>query len=119
DELAGDFTLGEGSELLEQGFENFTMDGFGVFSPRLKAAADRPVISPVAAAGAFAPGEVAEWQGGTVKSVENLGEQSAAGLDRIRGVLLVDVSISSRLAQARLQAADVILACFRTATDDV
>lgn len=119
DALAGDFTLGEGSELLEQGFENFAMDDFGVFSPRLKAAADRPVISPLAAAGAFAPGEVVEWHGATVKPVENLGEQSAAGLDRIRGVLLVGVQDGSRLAQAGLQVGDVIVACEGTDTNNV
>ncbi|MFB2119698.1 PDZ domain-containing protein [Parapedobacter sp. 2B3] len=119
DALAGDFTLAEESELLEQGFENFAMDDFGVFSPHLKAQADRPVISPVAAAGTFAPGEVVEWQGGTVKPVENLGEQSAAGLDRIRGVLLVGVSEGSWAAKAGLQAGDVILACDGTATNNV
>ncbi|MGV3762083.1 MAG: right-handed parallel beta-helix repeat-containing protein [Parapedobacter sp.] len=116
---AADFTVGDESVFLKQGFENFAMDDFGVFSPGLKAKAEGPVISPLAAAETFSAGEVVEWHGAKVKSVETLGEQSAAGLDRIRGILLVSVSEGSQAAQAGLQAADVLLVCEGTEMDAV
>lgn len=119
DAAAGNFMVGSGSEWLKDGFENFAMDDFGVSSPHLKAKADRPVISPLAASDTFALGEVVEWHGAALKPVENLGEQSAAGLDRIRGLLIVDVLAGTLIDKAGLQAGDVILACEGKDTDDM
>ncbi len=119
DAPAGNFTLGEGAVFLEDGFVNIAMDDFGVVTGRLKATADRPEISPLTVGGTFAIGDVVQWHGGTLKNVETLGEQSAAGLDRIGGVLVVEVPSGAPLAHAGIRAGDVILACDETATDDV
>lgn len=45
-----------------------------------------------------------------IKSVQTLGEQSAAGLPRREGVLVIAVTPASLAARAGLQAGDVILA---------
>ena len=119
DAPAGNFTLGEDADFLKDGFEDISMDDFGVTIERLKAIADRPEITPLAIGGAVAPGGMVQWHGGTLKNVETLGEQSAAGLDEIRGVLVVEVPGGSPLARAEVRAGDVIVACDETATDDV
>ncbi|GGG89443.1 peptide-binding protein [Parapedobacter pyrenivorans] len=116
---AGDFTLREGADFLKDGFVNISMDDFGVVTERLKAMADMPEITPLTVGGNFAIGDVVQWHGGTLKNMETLGEQSAAGLSEIRGALVLEIPDGSPLARAGIRAGDVILSCDETATDDV
>ncbi len=119
DALAGDFTLERGAAFLAEGFVNISMDDFGVVADRLKALTEGPEITPLAMDGAFAVGSAVQWQGGLVKNIETLGEQSAAGLSEIRGVLLVELPSGSPMARAELQPGDVVLSCEGTPTDDL
>jgi S1-C subfamily serine protease len=58
----------------------------------------------------FAPDEVRDFLGAKVKSVTTLGEQSAAGLAEIKGVLVLAVQAGSLAERSGLRANDVILA---------
>lgn len=49
--------------------------------------------------------------GATVKSVETLGEQSAAGLPSISGVILLEIPDYTVVAQAGFKVGDVIIEC--------
>jgi len=119
DAQAGNFTLGKDADFLTDGFVNIPMNEFGVVADRLKALADAPEISPLAIGSSLAAGEVIQWYGGKLKNVETLGEQSAAGLAEVAGVLLLEVPAGSPLARAGIQPGDVILSCEGTPTEDV
>jgi S1-C subfamily serine protease len=119
--LAGDYTVTNAAAAARAGFVNFAMDDFGVRPARLKALAATPAFpAPAGAAdlpAADAPRVVA---GMTVKRVQTAGEQSAAGLGRIAGVLVLAVEPDSRAAAAGYRPRDVIVAAFDgTALDDV
>ena len=85
------------------------MDQFGVTSPRLKRLAKTAPIPDLVSPANFAPDEIRELLGAKVKSVTTLGEQSAAGLADIGGVLVLTVPAGSLAQQSGLQANDVIL----------
>ncbi|WP_270087800.1 PDZ domain-containing protein [Sphingobacterium sp. SYP-B4668] len=104
----GDFRL-VGNRVL--GFQNFDMLNFGVKSPRLKKMADRPEIPHLLMSKSANKSEVYEWKGGTFKSIETLGEQSAAGLPAIAGVLVIKVGEGGISFNGRLRPGDVIVAC--------
>jgi len=118
DAQAGNFTLGKDADFLADGFVNIPMNEFGVVTDRLKALADVPEISPLAIGSSLAAGEMIQWYGGKLKNVETLGEQSAAGLAEVAGVLLLEVPAGSPLARAGIQPGDVILSCEGTPTED-
>ena len=109
DARAGDFRVAEDSPALRIGFKNFPMDQFGVTSPRLKRLAKTAPIPDLVSPSDFAPDEIREFLGAKVKSVTTLGEQSAAGLADIGGVLVLTVPAGSLAQQSGLQANDVIL----------
>jgi hypothetical protein len=105
----GDFSVARDSPALSIGFRNFPMDDFGVVSPGLKAHAERPMM-PEPVINSEGRGELPrKLLGMTVKSIETLGEQSAAGLERKQGVLVLEVSSDSPAARAGLTRGDVIL----------
>jgi hypothetical protein len=112
DPSAGDYRVKEDSPALAMGFKNFPMHQFGVTAPALKAIARVPEFGSARASPAPAAEEkVVEWLGAKVKNVTTAGEQSAAGLPTIGGVLLLEVPADSRAAKAGLQKMDVILEC--------
>ena len=106
DPIHGDFRLKGWSN---QGFKNFDMQHMGVTSPRLKACAIHPEIPQLRRKETNITSETWKWNGGLFKSVETLGEQSAAGLPSISGVLVVNVEEKSNLYQGGLRSGDVIL----------
>ncbi len=110
DPAAADFTLAGDAKAIAGGFKNFDMKNFGVTAGRLKQLADKPEIPPLLLADTNQLAKEEAWLGGRVKPVETLGEQSAAGLGDIKGVVLVAVPEGSLLAASGLKEGDVVLA---------
>jgi hypothetical protein len=108
--LAGDYTVADTAAAARIGFVNFSMTDFGVRPARLKALAQTPSFAapaqPADAALDAAPQSLA---GMTVKDVRTAGEQSAAGLGRIAGVLVLAVEPGGPAAAAGFHARDVIV----------
>lgn len=110
DPARGDYTVTNAALAARIGFVNFPMNDFGVRPTRLKALALQPAF-PVPAVRAPATQQQAAItrQGLTVKTVETLGEQSAAGLGSIAGVIVLAVEPASPGAAAGLRPRDVIV----------
>ena len=107
----GNYSVAADSPALRIGFRNFRMDDFGVRDPRLRAMAERPKLpEPVLAPAANQLETPRTFARMTVKSVQTLGEQSAAGLPDISGVLVLTVEPGSGAAAAGLKSGDVIRA---------
>ena len=107
----GDYRVKEGSPALQIGFVNFPMNKFGVVSENLRKIAKQPVIPELFAGTTGGSGVLFKWLGSTVKNVETLGEQSAAGLSSMSGVILLNVHEKSELKKYGFQTGDVIIAC--------
>ena len=106
DAKAGDFRL-QNDDL--KGFNNFDLSLFGVRVPRLKSLAKSPDIPAINLKTEDKQNELLNWKGGTFKSVMTLGEQSAAGLSSMAGVLILDIEENSMLVKSGLRKGDVIL----------
>lgn len=119
DAAAGDFHLKPESEILKDGFQQLDFEKVGVQTKRLKDLAASPSVPELMTA-SRGDGRVKEttWRGLTVKAVETLGEQSAAGLSVIEGVLVLEVPENSPLARQGLQKGDVILSCYGEPIND-
>jgi hypothetical protein len=104
----GDFRVAKGAAALSVGFKNFAMDGFGVVSVQLKAIAKKIAFPSVAAVSKRRNDDIIDFMGAWVKNLSTAGEQSATGMDQIRGVLVLSVAHGSA-ASGFLQANDVIL----------
>jgi hypothetical protein len=110
DPAAGDYSVGNAALAARIGFVNFPMNEFGVRPARLKALARRPQFTPaLAQAQAAAPEAPQTLAGMTIKSVQTLGEQSAAGLAAKAGVIVLGVEAGSQGAAAGLRPRDVIV----------
>jgi hypothetical protein len=110
DPAQGNFAVRPTSPALTLGFANFPTDRFGVRPARLRALASRPVISePDVQANQGMQEQPRTILGLTVKSIETLGEQSAAGLLSKEGVLILAVTPASNGDKAGLQTRDVIV----------
>jgi S1-C subfamily serine protease len=103
----GDFTVRPDAATRAIGFHPFAMD-FGVTSMRLRRLAKAAPIPDLIAA-KFHIGATTLFLGAHVKSVETLGEQSAAGLAEASGVLILSVDADSPAALGGLEAGDVII----------
>lgn len=107
----GDFSVARDSPAIGIGFRNFAMNDFGVRSARLRRLAETPPM-PVADLN-LAIDELERpraFAGMTIKSVQTLGEQSAAGLASREGVIVASVDASGTAERAGLKAGDVITA---------
>ena len=120
----GDFRVKEGSPAFQVGFENFSMDQFGVKKPSLKAIAKTPEIPEVRNdGGGLAFGQKTkqdftpfDWLGAKLKELEGQ-EFSAFGVAQSDGGLAVqEVEAGSILHEAGIKVDDVILAINDLAT---
>lgn len=109
DSAHGDYRVTEKSRALALGFTNFATNDFGVQRARLKALARQPIFPELASAAEKAPDQRFPFFGAEVKNVATLGEQSAAGLAEIAGVLVLDVPPQSAAGRQGLRAGDVIV----------
>jgi len=103
----GDFRVIPDAQTRAIGFQNFAMN-FGVTSTRLRRIAKATPI-PALISTKFPAGVPTLFLGAMVKSVETLGEQSAAGLGEANGVLILSVNAGSPAALGGLEAGDVII----------
>lgn len=108
----GDFSLRTGSPGLKIGFRNFAMNDFGVRSNRLRALADHPKIPALYIGETDKLEQPRAFAGMMIKSIQTLGEQSAAGLPAREGVLVVSVAANGLAQYAGLRPGDVITAAF-------
>lgn len=111
DSRHGNYRVRRGSPALALGFRNFRTDDFGVTQAALKAraaTAPLPIELLVLAQG---PSVSVFVDGLTLKSVESLGEQSAAGLADQAGAMVTNTDPGSIWERAGLRSGDVILAC--------
>ena len=109
--VEGDYRVKKNSSVFEIGFKNFPMDNFGVVSEKLKAIAKTPELPTIIYNIDDSLGVSYQWLGATVKSVETQGEQSAAGLPSISGVILLEIPEYTVVAQAGFKVGDVMIEC--------
>jgi len=105
----GDFSVSENSPAFKIGFKNFPMNEFGVVSEKLKSIAKQPQIPDINAFSTEKEGMTYIWDTATVKNVETIEEQSAAGLSAAQGVILINVPGYSSLGRSGFQTGDVII----------
>lgn len=117
-EKKGDYRLREDSPALELGFKNFDLENFGVVSEDLKEIALKPDLFKTEIVERKHEFSLISWKGLELKTVETLGEQSAAGLSRRAGVLVLggDKEVLNKLG---LETDDVIISLGKVLTDDV
>ncbi|WP_268033489.1 right-handed parallel beta-helix repeat-containing protein [Algoriphagus sp. PAP.12] len=106
----GDFRVKPSSPAMQLGFENFDMDEFGVESSKLKKLASEPSIPLLLLDNQDQNDQVFNWRGYQIKNVATLGEQSAAGLNEMTGVLILNIPEGS--FNQGIQVGDVILECW-------
>lgn len=110
DPARGDYTVTNTALAARIGFVNFLMSDFGVRPPRLKALAAQPAFPVPAQRAQAAPLQAAiTLHGLTLKPVETLGEQSAAGLGSKAGVIVLAVDPAGPGQAAGLRPRDVIV----------
>ena len=88
----GNFLLKPGAVAFSVDFKNIAMDSFGVVSPWLKRRAKKVTFSNAADPGQAVESETIDFLGAEVKKLTTPGEQSATGMDDIRGVLVLSVA---------------------------
>ena len=120
DAPAGDFRVSDASPALKLGFENFPMNRFR--RAQAAVAGDGPDARDPHVAGprhATASGEVRTWPflGAKVRPLQGLSDRSATGMDRDRGVLLLDVPADSVAHALGFDTNDVILELNGRVTD--
>ncbi|HKC16899.1 MAG TPA: PDZ domain-containing protein [Steroidobacteraceae bacterium] len=111
DSRHGNYQVRRGSPALALGFRNFRTDDFGITRPALRARARAPVLPIELIVQEQGASVRVSVDGLTLKSVESLGEQSAAGLAEQSGALVTRADPGSIWERAGLRSGDVILAC--------
>ncbi|MEN8118680.1 MAG: NosD domain-containing protein, partial [Bacteroidota bacterium] len=109
----GNFKLNENSPALKIGFKEFSLDDFGVtkltFIEEAKAAYKRFAPPITFKKNESEAGKLYKWMGATIKTMTTEGEKSVAGIDDIKGVILVNVAWGSNLFKQGARPGDVVL----------
>jgi hypothetical protein len=106
----GDYTVTNSALAGGVGFVNFPMNDFGVRPARLKALARQPGYTPSFSQPQGAAQETPRTLAGLkLKSIETLGEQSAAGLATRAGVIVLTVDPGSQGEATGFRPRDVIV----------
>ncbi|MDP4290146.1 MAG: PDZ domain-containing protein [Bacteroidota bacterium] len=106
----GDFSVKKESPAIAVGFKNFSMNEFGVMTPKLKALAKQPGIPVLRSSNTSDnPVQTTDWRGAKLKKLSGLSEISATGMSKETGVLIVSLDAKSPLIKAGIQPMDVIL----------
>ncbi|MEX2592937.1 MAG: peptide-binding protein [Anditalea sp.] len=106
----GDFRITENSPALALGFENFSMEGFGVVSDRLKKKALSPTIPELVDYSNLDDKDaIIEWKGFLLKNLKGIAEMSATGMPDEKGVLVVGFKNKTKATEVGLQPNDVIV----------
>lgn len=108
DPQTGNYQVQAGSPTLKIGFKNFSMDSFGVLSPKLKALAKKIPLPNMIVLDKISKDEIIQFMGAKLKTLNTLGEQSATGMGEMKGVLVVDLAPDATIAPF-LRPNDVIL----------
>jgi len=111
DPQKGDYRVKDNSPAFKIGFENFSMDSFGVVSEKLRNKAKQPSMPIFSVAGQETSGKIYRFHGADLKNVETEGEQSAAGLSSAKGIIFLNVPEYSEMAKNGFQTGDVIMRC--------
>jgi hypothetical protein len=110
DPRSGDYRVRMNPAVRLAGFRNFSMDDFGVVSPRLKRMAARPAFPlPVPSVQAGGGKRQMAWRGAVLAAVHTADEQSALGLPKAEGVYIVKLSRDAAAYKKGLRKHDVIL----------
>jgi hypothetical protein len=106
---AGNYTLAANSPAIAAGFQNIPMNEFGVQKESLKRIAKHaPIPGLITDAGLTDKSKAIPFLGGTIKSVDGLGERSAYGLPDETGVIILSTGKNSLLLKSDLMDKDVI-----------
>lgn len=109
DPAKGNFNVKPNSPALKTGFKNFGMGSFGVQKPALKSMALQPRMPVVQTTTAVNElNKPIDFLGGSIKSVEGLGDRSAYGLPDESGVIIIHAG-KGLLASSTLQSKDVVV----------
>lgn len=120
DPATGNYQVAATSPALKVGFVNFSMDEFGVISKHLKEIAAKPDFPQPYPVGKEGSDRTFKFLGADVKKLIGIGEQSATGLDRERGILVVNIPPEKSIARVHgLLEGDVILALNETPTNSI
>ncbi len=111
DSRHANYQVRRGSPALALGFRNFRTDDFGVTQPALRARASAPLIPIELIVQELGHSARVLVDGLTLKSVDTLDEQSAAGLAEQAGAMVTHADPGSIWERAGLRSGDVILAC--------
>ncbi len=115
DQAKGNFRVRDGSPAISLGFQNLSMNQYGVRTPRLRALSRQPDIAHLllvepATLREGPKKDVTLWMGATVRNLSGMGEVSALGAPGMTGVVVESVSAGSHAEAAGLQPNDLILA---------
>jgi hypothetical protein len=105
----GNYTLANNTQASAMGFHNISMDEFGVQKPSLKRIAQKAPIPKLMTNDLSADKtKTVAFLGGTIKSVDGLGERSVYGLPDETGVIVIVTGNNSLLQKSGLKEKDVI-----------
>jgi hypothetical protein len=108
--LHGDYRVKMNKTIRSSGFHNFSINDFGVVSPRLQAITKKPEFPiPVNQNMRNDKAQLFQWKGAVLKKVKGLGEKSAFGLPEEEGIYILKLSKNSIAYKKGLRKNDVIL----------